>query len=186
MIVIKVEPVPAEGFSAYGVSENGRVVNIRTGKVLKGARKKSGYLMVTLHGDCGEKRDFLVHRLVALAFVPRPDSLEPLEVNHINGDKMDNDASNLEWISHNENLKHAYEAGLREDDVSARRVRATNIVTGESMVFPSIYKAARFLRISQGNICMCCKGIRPYASGYFWEYEEGGAAQVYGNGNGEE
>lgn len=72
------------------------------------------------------------------------------------------------------NLKHAFENGLREDDVSPKEIIAKNAETGEVIKFPSIYKAARFLGISQGNICMCCKGIRPMASGYLFEYADRG------------
>ena len=69
-------------------------------------------------------------------------------------------------------MRHAYETGLRGQDTSARTVIATNIETGEQQRFASIYRAARFLGISQGNICMACKGLRPYAGGYYWDYEK--------------
>jgi hypothetical protein len=83
---------------------------------------------------------------------------------------MDSRVENLEWVTHGENLTHAYETGLMPNNTTPRPVVAICIESGERMWFPSIYKAARFLGISQGNICMACKGERPYAGGYYWEY----------------
>ena len=158
-----------EGFSDYLICDEGCVINKVTGHILYGNKKKTGYYEVILIDDERQKNYFLLHRLIAGAFIPRPDDAE--EVNHINGDKSDNSVKNLEWVTHAENLKHAYETGLRKDDVSPRAVVGTNMETGEQIKFSSIYKASRFLNISQGNICMCCKGLRPYANGYYWEYE---------------
>ena len=96
------------------------------------------------------------------------------EVNHINGDKSDNSAKNLEWVTHGQNLKHSYETNLREQDVSPRKVVAVSMTDGTRLVFQSIYRAARELKISQGNICMACKKQRPYAGGYYWHYMQEG------------
>lgn len=157
-----------DGFSAYMIGDDGTVVNVITGDVLRGSLKHTGYVEMCLKDDDGKAHYMLLHRLVAAAFCARESDAQ--EVNHIDGDKTNNRAVNLEWISHADNLRHAYEAGLREDDVSPRAVIATNMETGEETAFASIYKAARFLGISQGNICMACKGQRPHAGGYRWRY----------------
>lgn len=154
----------------YAISNQGHIMNLSTLKILKPNLKKTGYLEAVLTDDEGNHRCALVHRLVASYFCDCKDGAT--EVNHIDGNKLNNIASNLEWVTRNENLKHAYKNGLRKDDVSAKSVIATNTVTGEEIEFSSIYKAARFFGISQGNICMCCKGMRPYANGFFWRYKE--------------
>lgn len=160
-----------EKIPGYLISDQGRVMNEKTGKVFTGRiNKQTGYREIAVRiGD--RVRWFLVHRLVAEAFCEKPEGIET-EVNHINGDRLDERAVNLEWITHAANLHHSYAIGKREYDVAPRRVIATNMDTGEETTFESIYKAARFLNISQGNICMACKGQRPYAGGYLWRYAE--------------
>lgn len=160
-----------KGFSRYRIWENGTIENTETGRIIKGSKKSSGYIETGLKTDDGKRKDILIHRLVAEAFVPKPRGVN-VEVNHKNGDKTDNRVCNLEWISHNDNLKHAYETGLREQDVSGKAVIAQKIGSKEIKRFASIYRAARALKISQGNICMCCKGQRSNAGGYMWNYEK--------------
>ena len=157
-------------FSSYMVCSDGYVINTVTGDVIRGSVKRTGYVEVCLTDNDGDRRSLLLHRLVAKAFCNREG--EGLEVNHKDGDKTNNSAENLEWVEHGENLRHAYETGLRADDVSPKAVIATNIETGEQIEFPSIYSASKALNISKGNICMCCQGNRPYAGGFYWEYKE--------------
>lgn len=157
---------PVEGFPRYIIDNAGNIY-MKNGKKMRPHTGKGGYSQIILTND-HEKKTFLVHRLVALHFLEKADPSS--EVNHKNGNKLDNRAENLEWISHGENLRHAFETGLREQDVAPKQITGTKIDTGEKITFSSIYKAARALNISQGNICMACKGLRPYAGGYTWAY----------------
>ena len=161
---------PLKRFPWYLACADGYLINADNGNIIRGCVKKTGYVEVCILDENGDPHSALLHRLIAETFCEKKNETD--EVNHIDGNKTNNSASNLEWISHEENLKHAYTSGLRDDDVSPKKVIAQNIETGEKMEFPSIYKAARFLGISQGNICMCCKGLRPYANGYEWRYAE--------------
>ena len=81
-----------------------RLVGERIRKVFVG---RNGYPTVTLGGN-----NKTIHRIIATAFIPNPEN-KP-QVNHINGIKTDNHISNLEWATSSENLKHAYNTGLKK------------------------------------------------------------------------
>lgn len=80
-------------------------------KILKSAITDKGYMNVVLVDSTGTKEHRLVHRLVAFAFIPNPDNRKT--VNHGFGNKLDNRASQLEWMTPGENNSHAFETGLR-------------------------------------------------------------------------
>jgi hypothetical protein len=93
----------------YEVSNLGRVKSLHlvggATRILKGAKKRWGYIEVSLYKN-GVGKNRSVHRLVAVAFIPNPEN--KLEVNHINGDKVDNRVENLEWNTRTENQLHSY------------------------------------------------------------------------------
>lgn len=96
------------------------VVYSRLGRRLNLQMSKNGYLRVELHEN-GAAKKHLVHRLVATHFVPNPDGRP--QVNHIDGVKTNNDASNLEWVTQSQNQIHAYETGLQKGHhVSGRKI----------------------------------------------------------------
>lgn len=97
------------GFSHYFVDEDGNIYSNKYGTLKKRALYLDGkkkYLMIDMAGDDGKKHKMLVHRLVALAFIPNPDN-KP-EVNHKDGDSLNNHVNNLEWTTHKENMAHAF------------------------------------------------------------------------------
>lgn len=110
--------MPIKGYEGYYmVSDRGRVMNVRNGRVLSPHESAHGYLQVGL-GYVGDKKDsaghrakaFYLHRLVLEAF--KPILAHDLEVNHIDGNKANNTLANLEWCASSENKKHAYATGL--------------------------------------------------------------------------
>lgn len=104
---------PVVGFeSRYDVSNRGRVISSLTGRDLRPGPTSRGYLSVVLYDGSKPKkpRSFLVHRLVAAAFIgPNPDGHI---VNHVDGDKTNNRVENLEYVAHRENSLHAEYNGL--------------------------------------------------------------------------
>ena len=104
----------------YMVSNLGRVKGIR--KAIMGQHDNGlGYLQCKIKMKDGKSRFLKVHRMVAIAFIPNPDGLS--DVNHIDGDKRNNAASNLEWVSHSDNVKHSLETGLRKRKLTPEQVR---------------------------------------------------------------
>jgi len=79
-------------------------------KILSVHLNKSGYYIVRLYKN-GKGKSFIAHRITATAFIPNPENKET--VNHIDGDKLNNHVSNLEWNTRSENIRHADKNGLR-------------------------------------------------------------------------
>lgn len=97
------------GFDRYAVTPDGRVYTLNDCKFMKLAND-NGYLRVNLCKD-GKKYRWAVHRLVALAYIPNPESKRT--VNHIDGNKTNNHVSNLEWATYKEQTAHAIATGLK-------------------------------------------------------------------------
>ncbi len=89
-------------FDNYKISEQGIVTNIKTGHELRGSINNCGYRRVQL----SNRKRYFVHRLVAEEFIPNPET-KP-QVNHINGNKLDNRVENLEWCTASENQQHRF------------------------------------------------------------------------------
>jgi len=99
----------------FEISNIGRLKNIKTGKILKLNIIGKGYLGVVVSlGSRKNKKMIRVHRAVAESFIPNPESKEM--VNHKDGNKINNCINNLEWVTNSENMKHAYNTGLKTND----------------------------------------------------------------------
>jgi hypothetical protein len=92
-----------------GLSRAGNeVFRLRNGRILKQGIQNSGYLQVVLSANNISKK-LLVHRVVGEAFIPNPSQLP--EINHLDSNKLNNTASNLEWCTRQQNFDHARLAG---------------------------------------------------------------------------
>ena len=103
------------GFEDYSITQEGEVFSYKWGRKrkLKTRLNHSGYRYVNLTPRGGRYKSRLVHRLVAQEFLR--DYSDSLQVNHIDGDKLNNRASNLEMVTNEENSKHAWAHGLYEN-----------------------------------------------------------------------
>lgn len=122
------------GFSKYIITTCGDVFSLITFKWMVHTLSFDGYHRVCLVDDTGHQHTMVISRLVALMFIPNPEN-KP-EVNHIDGDKGNNQVTNLEWVYGWENVQHAREHALRKATMSdevihdvCRRLEAGERVT---------------------------------------------------------
>lgn len=156
-----------EGF--YQVSNNGNVRSVeridsrghrRGGRILKPRYDKDGYSQVSLCKN-GKPKTKKVHRLVAGAFLPNPNGLP--QVNHRDEVKDNNNAENLEWCDSKYNNNH----GTRNERVTkalSKKVKATNIRTGEVLTFNSAKEAER-KGYNASEVSMACRGVYKASTG---------------------
>lgn len=96
----------------YQISNYGNIRNKITYKILKQHVNKGGYMGVCVSLGCRNKKKLIrTHRAVAERFIPNPNNYP--QVNHIDGNKMNNSVNNLEWCSNSYNTQHAYDKGLK-------------------------------------------------------------------------
>ena len=149
----------------YSVSTEGEVRKDTTNYILSQSSQQD-YKFVGLIIN-GKQKRMRVHRMVALAFIDNPDN-KPY-VNHINGNRSDNNVENLEWVTPSENTQHAVDTGLFKSG-RARAVVQYNLNGEQMATFESASEAARQTGGSQSKICSCCKRQRKTANDYQWRY----------------
>ncbi len=128
------EPVawmPVIGFeNQYEVSNTGDIKNVKSGRILAKSIMGSGYYKADLW-SFGKRRQTSIHRVVAGAFLGIP--VDGMEVNHKDGNKLNNHVSNLEWVTKSENEQHSREVLGN----LCKPVKAICLKTGEVRIYPS-------------------------------------------------
>ena len=106
----------------------------------------SGYMKVYSH------KPYLVHRLVAYAFIPNPHNY--LQVNHKDGDKSNNMKDNLEWCDQSYNMHHAYDNKLYKGKIGAPSKKVMCVETQQ--IYQSLIEASQSMKISKSHISRSC------------------------------
>lgn len=141
---------------AYYITEEGNVYGFRGKMKPGGAGTNRDYKFVKLRTKDSKTKCILVHRLVALAFIPNPEN-KPF-VNHLDVNPGNNHVSNLEWVTPQENNDHS----------RSQAVIGTCIKTGKTIQFKSTQEAGRN-GFHQGHVSACIRGKLPHHKGYTWE-----------------
>ena len=164
----------------YQVSNMGRVKN-KKNCTINPELNKNGYKYIPLYKENKRRRE-LLHRIVATAFIENPNSLP--QVNHIDGNKQNNNVDNLEWCTCSYNLKEAYRLKLREPAramlgkkgikcPNSKKINQYDLEGNFIKLWYSTMDIERELKIRHNSISKCCKHKKyKTAGGYKWEYAE--------------
>ena len=169
-----------DGFPLYSISSCGQLRNDKSGRILKSCPDTDGYLQNILCNK-GMRANRKIHRLVAEIFIPNPDS-KP-QVNHIDGDKTNNNVENLEWVTHQENSDHFWRVldckehreklsmthkgkGILSENPNAKAVRRIE----DGKIYSTMKEAGKDNGIQYHHIGEVCKGKRKTAGGCHWEF----------------
>lgn len=148
------------------------VVYFKKGKMMSPALSSCKYLTVTLTNDTSRK-SIMVHRLVAMTFCNGYS--EELFVNHIDGNKMNNMANNLEWVTRKENVLHAQNLGLIPKDAErkdSKKIAQFDKKGNLIQEFDSLKQVERIMGIPVSNLSAVANNYKHHktAHGFVWKY----------------
>jgi hypothetical protein len=147
----------------YFVSNLGRFKN-SFGIIMDNYKvNENGYIRVFIYN-----RTYALHRLIALAFIENPQNKE--QVNHIDGNKINNRVDNLEWVTNSENQLHKFQIGLGNN--FTRKIKQYDLEWNFIKEFESIASASKELNIGKTNIWGVLNKIRKTAGGFIWKYSQ--------------
>lgn len=107
----------------YKISNYGRLYSKKSNRLMVPVINNSGYIKYRIRINKKEI-SILAHRMVADTFLPKPDSKDKTDIDHINGIKVDNYYLNLEWVTRSENIKRSFEMGLSHVDGGEKAILA--------------------------------------------------------------
>lgn len=158
-------------YDNYTISDKGVVTNIVTNKVLK-VDNNQRYSRIRLFNKEKKPKKFLVHRLVADAFLPRVEGKNI--INHIDGNYYNNEVTNLEWCTQKENVQHSWANGLSKM-TDERKAKLSNKVgqytlEGNLVKVWSSTQEAGASGYTQSSISLVCNGKRNKHKGFIWKF----------------
>lgn len=177
--------LPVPEYPDYLIETDGRIYSEHKKRWLKPSVSNNGYCGIELRNAKGRKR-LLVHRLVALTYIPNPNNYP--QVNHKDENKLNNEANNLEWCTAKYNMNYGLGAKTRHKkiDYSKASYKLNAVKNGKKACKPvarytmsghyidsyeSAADAKRKLNLTSNHISECASGKRTTAHGYVWKYE---------------
>lgn len=154
MIFTKIPGLP------YELSKIGEIKRINSTKLLKTNLGDNGYLRISLFIN-GKTRNVYLHRMLALTFIANPENKKT--VNHKDGNKLNNNLDNLEWLSNYENVKHAMGNRLKY-------IKQVDLKGNVIKIYPSTHSVKKD-GFDQSCVWRCCNNQRyKKYKGYKWSY----------------
>lgn len=153
--------------TTYFITENGKCKNQKTNKWLKGQISKNGYLTYQITTNLGKKRLY-AHRMVAETYLKGIKG--KTEVNHKDGNKLNNNLDNLEWVTSKENKIHATDLGLRNSVL--KKVYCFSEKRELIAEYRSITDASLITGIGKDQLSIACnRENKLLCHGFYWSFE---------------
>lgn len=160
--------IDIEGFPNYKISPKGEIYSKYTKALMKPYNVEKGYRQIDIKKFKEPAQVFGVHILVAKHFLPNPDNL-PI-VNHIDGNKDNNNVENLEWTTQSQNIQHAVDIG-RKPPTNEAPVLQYDLEGNFIAEYKSISEASRQTKLVRRCIGKTCKGLNKTCGGFLWKYK---------------
>lgn len=151
---------PLKNFPSYNGSTEGRIMNVKTGRIIKTFITDKGYIQACLRKN-NQQYTVKVARVIAETFLGEHPGMD---VTYKNGDRSDICVDNLEWRTRSEIIQSAFDRGSK---IPPRQIPVRVIETGD--VYTSIRACARDISCYQIDICKCLRGELNHVKGYHFE-----------------
>ena len=162
-------------------SDEDKIINRNTGKILRGYIDKYGYRRANLRTTCEKLKSCKFHVIKAKAFLFTPNPLGANMVRHLNDIRTDNRLENLAWGTRSDNTfdsirngSYNYEAaakgGAKGGATMAKKISSSVKCLETGITYTSACEAERQTRIANGGINACCRGKQQTAGGFHWTY----------------
>lgn len=152
----------------YLINNMGVIKNKKRDKILKPYISSGGYEYIKI---LKQHRHYhiRIHRLVAQTFIPNPNNLP--QVNHIDGNKLNNNVENLEWVSCSQNVVHGFKNGLYNiKRINKTKVNQYDLQGNFIKTWDSISEIEKEYNVTHTAIRFCCLNKIKTCKGYIWRY----------------
>lgn len=150
----------------YFVSNTGIIKN-KYNKILKPYLSSGNYGYIIVREN-SHNHHIRIHKLVAQTFIPNPDNLP--QINHIDGNKLNNAISNLEWITCSENIKHAINNNLYKPKGTPTKIHQYDLNHNFIKTWNKMSDVEKEYNVSHTALRFCCLGKIKTCAGYIWRY----------------